>query len=84
MSIPGRDIKESTSLGQRFGVYQKAGRGKPWIPVEEGITSLEYALSKAVEVQAWETGIITQSGLIYWTSHNPDLFNSTVIQYINK
>jgi hypothetical protein len=80
MSVPKNDILLAKQFDLRFRVVQKAGQGKPWETIEENIDLLADAIGKAQLLESWETGVFVE-GTLYWSSHTPDVFNSTIIEH---
>lgn len=58
-----------------FEVATKTGRGKPWITVRNDILKLSDAFNLVANIEAYEVGIFID-GYIYWTTHNPTIYNS--------
>ncbi|MEM7331303.1 MAG: hypothetical protein AAF490_04355 [Chloroflexota bacterium] len=80
MNIPQADVDLAFTYGYQFNVLQKNGRGKPWQTVFEDIPSLSEAMEKVTIIDAWETGVFTMEGTLYWSSLTPEVFNSTIIE----
>lgn len=82
--IPLKDVETARRDRLFFKVASKRAKGQKWIYVGEGTHSLQDALSQAQGLNAYESAVFVISresfGSIYWSSLDPDLFNSTVIE----
>lgn len=82
--IPSEDLKMAVENRLLFKVVTKAGKGKRWERVGEDTHSLEEAIGQASSISAYQSGVfvVTRNGsFIYWTSDEPDLYNSTVLNF---
>jgi len=79
-AIPSSDIEIAAQRALQFDVFTKDARGKPWTAHTRGL-SLGDAIGEAQRLSGtvYEVGVLVR-GKIYWTTRDPDLFNSTVLQ----
>jgi hypothetical protein len=76
------DRETALNKGYTFFVAQKLERGARWLHLRDDIADLHKALVQAQSHTAYEVGVfVVRDGLgyIYWTSREPDLYNTTVI-----
>ncbi len=81
------DRELAKTRGILFEVCSKAGQSQQWITIEKGIRDLDDAMILVNSLDGldvlYEVGIFVEIqglGFVYWTTKNPDLFNSSVIQ----
>ena len=82
------DARQAELRGMTFKVVSKPAQGKRWETVGPPVHDLSKAVALAKEIDAWESGVFTAgpgklAGYLYWSSHHPDLFNSSVIYLWN-
>jgi hypothetical protein len=81
--VPLEDIEKASKRGLVFKVADKQGPGRRWQFVDEFIDSIEVAVARAKDMGGYESAVFlpTQqaNGFLYWTSRDPELFNSTVL-----
>jgi len=68
--------------GYRFFVAQKTERGGRWQHMRDDIADLHEAIVHARSLTAYEVAVFvvrTGGGYIYWSSRQPDVYNTTVI-----
>lgn len=85
--IPLNDAEMARNQGLVFRIALKRGKGQKWEYVEEPLDSIETAIARAKEVHGFEIGVFVvtnrSTGMLYWSSLDPGLFNSTVIELAN-
>ena len=76
------DRQAALRRGYRFFVAQKVERGSRWQHVRDDIADLHEAIVHAQSLTAHEVAVFvvrTGGGYIYWSSRQPDVYNTTVI-----
>jgi hypothetical protein len=78
------DLKMAREKGLLFEVATKSGKGQRWVTVGERTHSLEEALARAKDMVAFQSAVFVldkhQAGTFYWSSDDPDLYNSTALR----
>ncbi len=81
--IPEDDLAISSKHEHQFGVYSKSAKRSPW-KLDTITDGLERAFDCVAEHSGYRIGIMVlsddHSGTIYWTSRDPELYNSPVLQ----
>ena len=79
-AVPDEDIRAATDFGLQFRVMFKALARGPWMLHSDRILDLREAfLATDALKELRQVGILTADGFIYWSSHSPMTFNSSVI-----
>ncbi len=80
MNIPENDLELAANYGFRFYVAQREGPGETWHQISTDISFLTAAMEMARQTNAGEVGVFTTHGTFYWSSKDPEVFNSTILE----
>lgn len=83
MEIPQDDLKAAQERSLQFKVTKRDKPRARWETVEAGIPDLAEAYAKALALEFYQSAIwlMTEFGNFqYWSSDDPDLFNSTILK----
>ncbi len=80
-SPPNQDIVLAKKYNFTFTVAQKEAESAEWLILEQDLDSLAEAMVKAHQYAAWEVGLFTSDGRLYWSSQKPFQFQSSILQH---
>lgn len=81
LDVPQSDIDLANKHQFTFEICRKDKQHGHWLTVREGIVSLQQAINGALRVpDAYEVAVYTDEGFIYWSTRNPEWFNTTVLE----
>ena len=80
------DNRRAIEHGIHFKVSQKDNKGARWVNIKDDISSIFDAIKCAQSIQCFEVAIFAMhevGGFLYWSSKNPEEFNSSVLDKLN-